>query len=730
MAQTTTTNSGVEQEIRPRFRPDIQGLRAVAVLLVVANHGGIQQLAGGFVGVDVFFVISGFLITGLLVKEAQLGRGISLSNFYARRARRILPAATLVLVATVGAAMVLLGSVRASEVGREAFWSALFSVNWKFAIDGTDYFASGLPPSPLQHYWSLSVEEQFYLVWPALFALLLVLFVGRASMHRRRRRVLTSGHLLGAAGVIGLITAGSLGYSILATAESPNAAFFSTFTRVFELGVGALLAILLPQLSYLPGVAKAVLSWLGLAGIAVSAVIFSDATAFPGAIALLPVLSAALVIVGGMGGGGGGGAGILLAIPPMRWVGDRSYSLYLWYWPFLVIAAAYLGRDLTGFEAAALVAAALLATVVTYALIEYPIHKGRLQSTRATSLVLWPASFAFVAVVSLVAVDAAKSVPGGTDPAVVFSPAPTAPAATSGTQPGPETGTAPPGSVEAAVAEAVAIARVSGPIPPTMTPPLDQLRADTWETVAPCAAETNQTTTDICGYGPSDAGRSMVVIGDSHAGMWVQTLKQIAETAGWRFYYFVKGGCSSADIVLVGSGREGRQDSCQEWRSWALDQIADLSPDIAILADRGDKPFVDPDGNEIPVATPEHDQAWEAAVTSTITTLKGDGVGRVIMFAETPIMNRDGVTCLGAVNADLGDCLTPLAASIQGTAAAGQRAAAAAGGEYLDVNRWLCAEKLCPMVVSDIIVYTDGQHLTLTYATALAETMKVALALT
>jgi len=268
-------------------------------------------------------------------------------------------------------------------------------------------------------------------------------------------------------------------------------------------------------------------------------------------------------------------------------------------------------------------------------------------------------------VASLIAVDAAKSVPALSDPAVAFNPVPTAPAETSGAQPAPETGAAPPGSVEAAVAAAVATARVSGPIPPTLTPPLDQLRADTWETVAPCAAEANQTASDICGYGPSDAGRSMVVIGDSHAGMWVQTLRQIAETAGWRFTYLVKGGCSSADIVLVGSGREGRQRSCQEWRSWAIGQIADLRPDIAILADRGDKPFVGPDGNEIPIATPEHDQAWENGLASTITTLKESGVGRIVVFSETPIMNRDGVTCLGAANANLGDCLTPLAASIR-----------------------------------------------------------------
>ncbi len=757
----TTTIRKVKRARKPDFRPDIQGLRAVAVLVVVANHAGIEQLAGGFVGVDVFFVISGFLITGLLVGEAQGGRGISLSNFYARRARRILPAATLVLAATVGAAVLFLGNVRASEVGREAFWSALFSVNWKFANDGTDYFASGLPPTPLQHYWSLAVEEQFYLVWPLLFSTALALFVARARARRRkvrshsadsggssrrrtqtRRRVLTPGRQLGLAGVIGLLGAASLLYSVLATAASPDSAYFSTFTRIWELAIGALLAMLVPQLIRVPEQVQIVLSWLGLAGIAASAVLLAETTAFPGAIALLPVLSAGMVIVGGMSKSPKG-AVLLLGTKPMRWVGDRSYSLYLWHWPILVIAAAYQGRELNPLESAVLVALAFLATMATYTFIEYPIHKGRLRSTRNTSLALWPVSFAFVALVSLIAVDAARSVPVFAGPGFAFSAETTVPTPTGGVPtptggvPTPTTDPAattnepapPPDSVEAAVAEAVATARTGAPIPSTLSPTLDQLRADSWEAAAPCAAQGDDIPTEICGYGPADADRSIVIMGDSHAGMWVSTLREIAETEGWRFHYFVKGGCSSADIVPLGSGREGRQSGCREWRTWALDEIADLSPDIAILADRGDKPLAGPDGEEIQPGVPEHTQAWENAVESTVRTLS-ESAKRVVVLSETPVMDRDPVTCLGAANANLGECLTTFRQSIQDIAAADQRAASAAGGEYLDVNRWLCSDNQCPMVVSDIIVYTDGQHISRTFATALADTMAVDLGLT
>src|SRR5688572_8459396 len=269
----------------PSFRPDVEGLRAVAVLLVVASHV-LGVPAGGYIGVDVFFVISGFLITGLLLREHRRTGRISLRDFYARRVRRLMPAAVLVLAATNVAAYLLLSGERAGQVVRDSLWSLGFLANVRFSAIGTDYFDDTRPASPVQHYWSLSVEEQFYLAWPCL--LLVALWLAR----RRGPLVL----LL-------LVTTGSLAWSVVATAQDATAAYFSTPARAFELGVGALVAVWAQsgRLPRRPAFGLA-FGWLGLYGIAMSAWVLDERTAFPGAAALLPVLATALVLVGGEAG--------------------------------------------------------------------------------------------------------------------------------------------------------------------------------------------------------------------------------------------------------------------------------------------------------------------------------------------------------------------------------------------------------------------------------------------
>ena len=255
-----------------RHRGDIQGLRAVAVLLVALGHAGVSFLQGGYVGVDVFFVLSGFLITGLLISEARTRRHVSLIDFYLRRARRILPAATLTLVATDLAVYHLLNFVRAKQYLQDSISSAIFGANIHFASIGTNYFAQGQPPSPFQHFWSLSVEEQFYVVWPTLFILVLGLSFRRYAMRpawireRAINRVLV---------VVALIAGVSLVFSILYTSQNPAAAYFSTPARVWELGLGACLALGATRLAAIPVRWRMFMSWAGIGLIAVAAVAFS-----------------------------------------------------------------------------------------------------------------------------------------------------------------------------------------------------------------------------------------------------------------------------------------------------------------------------------------------------------------------------------------------------------------------------------------------------------------------
>jgi peptidoglycan/LPS O-acetylase OafA/YrhL len=362
-------NPNIATTVPPRsvktttFRPDIEGMRAIAVGLVLLFHAYGRPFTGGYIGVDVFFVVSGFLITGLLLNEHTRSGRISISRFYARRVRRILPASTVLVVATVLATYLWLGFIAGNAAANDAKWTAVFAANFRFAVLGTDYLGSQLPPSPLQHMWSLGVEEQFYVVWPGLFLLLVLLI--RGSHHRK---VLAS--------VLLAIIAASFTWSIVQTSENQTWAYFSPFTRAWELGLGALVAVMTPTLAKLrPAWLPDVLAIAGLGGIILSALVLTTATRFPGSAVALPVLSTGLLIATGCAKQRTL-VGRALAIRPMQWLGARSYSLYLWHWPLLVIPAQYYVRDLSPLEATGWLAVAIVAAALSYRFVENPIRRS------------------------------------------------------------------------------------------------------------------------------------------------------------------------------------------------------------------------------------------------------------------------------------------------------------------------------------------------------------------
>jgi peptidoglycan/LPS O-acetylase OafA/YrhL len=318
----------VTQQDRAPFRPDIEGLRAVAVVAVVLYHAGIPGIAGGYIGVDVFFVISSFLITGLLWREVQATKTVALGRFYAARARRLLPAAATVGVVTALVAAAVLPPLQARRVFIDGIASMLYVGNYRFAAQNTDYMISDLPPSPFQHYWSLGVEEQFYLVWPALI-------IGTAWLARRIARGDTPRNAPYLA-VVTLVGAASLAAAVIWTHTSPPWAFFSLPTRAWELAAGALVALTIDQWKRLPLLPATVAGWGGLALILLTCTQLGPHTPYPGTSALLPVLGTALVIGAGSVTGGMG-VGRVLCPPVMRAIGRVSYSWYLWHWPVLLL---------------------------------------------------------------------------------------------------------------------------------------------------------------------------------------------------------------------------------------------------------------------------------------------------------------------------------------------------------------------------------------------------------
>lgn len=359
----------------PTPRRDIQGLRALAVVAVVGAHA-VGWPRGGFVGVDVFFVVSGFLITGALLREVRTTGGIRLAAFAGRRARRILPAALVVLAVTAAIASAIFHRARAEQTLLDALWTAGFAANWRFAALGTDYFHADDAVSPLQHYWSLAVEEQFYLVWPLL--LLAVVSLLPAATRRGPWSAVAVCTLAAA------VATASFAWALVQSGDAAVAAYFSTLTRAWELAAGAIVATCAPVLARMPRALGGTLSWLGLAAIVVAfAVIDPEAAGFPAPWALLPIGATVLVLAGGAAGDPRHRHLFPLTNPVSVAVGDLSYSLYLWHFPVIVFAAVLLPtREASTWLVLGAIGVLALAS---YHLVERPFRYAPYAAPRATA---------------------------------------------------------------------------------------------------------------------------------------------------------------------------------------------------------------------------------------------------------------------------------------------------------------------------------------------------------
>jgi peptidoglycan/LPS O-acetylase OafA/YrhL len=679
-------------------RADIQGLRALAVLLVVLAHAGVGFLPGGFVGVDVFFVLSGFLITGLLLAEARANGSVSLIDFYVRRARRILPAAALTLLATDIAAFLLLNFVRAQAAVQDSLYALGFAANFRFTARGLDYFAQTDPPSPLLHYWSLSVEEQFYLVWPAVLSF--VLF-GVVSSRRRRpagtrqhRRLLF---------VVVLLTALSLGWSMHLTATLPTAAYFSPLARAWELGLGAALAVGASTFERVPPLGRLVMGWAGLLLIVLAALLFSERTPFPGSAALLPTAGTALVIAAGIGNRHSRLAvGRLLALRPLSLVGDRSYAFYLWHWPVLILADQYVGSELSVSAKLGLMVGAFLLSCVSYALVENPIRR-RTRSRGAVGLVF---GFSMVIVVGtavlfLSALARQERQFDGAAPST--SPSVAAPALISY-----RTGSGAEQALPDVVA-AVQAARRGDPIPSGLYPPIGNLRSIPAEDVLPdgCISRgaSSKPTSRICRVGATSSRKLLVLIGDSHAMMWLPSVLELAREDGWAVVPLLRTGCMPNRWVTS----EG-PSSCRAWYRWAIDQVRRLHPRITLVGGSI---------GERPSATV---QAAADGVIAMASALKRSGA--VVVIGDPEGLSFNPADCLLSQHATMATCATswpPAALRAYDRVAATTRQLRVG---FISTRGFFCFERRCPAVIGHTIAYWDNSHITAAYAVQVASAFR------
>ena len=688
---------------RAQFRPDIEGLRAIAVLLVLAYHARIPGLTGGYIGVDVFYVVSGFLITGLIVRELQSTGRVDLVAFYARRARRLLPAALVVIALTVIASAIVLPPLRVPDVAADGAAAALYVSNIRFAAQATDYLQAELAPSPLLHFWSLGVEEQFYLFWPAL----LFLVAGRGVSVRR----------IGL--VVALVAVLSFALGVVWTATDAPLAFFLLPARAWELAVGASLALAISRLARLPARAATTAVAAGLALIVVGGIVFDTATPFPGTAALLPVAGAALVIAGGLRQPLNP-LSRLVAIPPMRWIGGISYSLYLWHWPLLVLPAAAVAGAGTGElpwpAKLGLLGLTFVLAEVSRRWIEDPIRHGRVSMLKPSrSLAAAGLSSVIVAVGALgtgviFGVGGATAAPTGDVTVNLATPLPTS--MPSEGPPSPSSATASP-TLEPTLAPTP-----PGPVPADLVPPLAAVRDDIPVIYADtCHAEWKQTSFPQCVYGKGNGPTTVFLIGDSHAAHWFPTLERLADEEDWRLVSLTKSACPVADLPVYNAALQREYAECDEWRAAVLDRIGREKPDMVVISDsRTGQLWVD--GSAVPYT--DREDLWAIGLDRSIREIE-KLTEHVVVIGDTPRPATDTPVCVSDHLDDALACATPLKEAVAPEWMANEKTVSdQSGATFIDPTMWVCPTVPCPAVIDKVLVYRDTHHMTAAFAKALA----------
>ncbi|GAA1780498.1 acyltransferase family protein [Leucobacter iarius] len=660
--------------VRTAHRRDIQGLRALAVLLVMLDHG-FGWPSGGYIGVDVFFVISGFVITGLLLREHDRTGSISLRNFYVRRIRRIAPASVLVIASTLLVGGFVLPHARAVSLWWDSLCAWVLAANWRMASTGTDYFQQSLPPSPLQHFWSLAVEEQFYLFWPLLMLLVFAVF------RRRGRAALAT--------AIALFIAAGLIWSWIQTANDPTFAYFSSFTRFWEIAAGALLACLNPKTVRIPNPLRGALLALGLGTILGTALLLPGGAAFPGVLAVLPVAGSALAILAGIGADPGYDR---IAAPLTNrlavHLGDISYSLYLWHFPVLILAAAVLPSSplLTG--VLLLVTWALAAA--TYALVENPIRfsdwlapRGakaaapRQGPHRRTPVIL---------AVALLTASATVLVSGG-----AFLSRAEAPPAASGAA------AVAPGCLGAAALQSGKKCTPG----PTFVPSVDGFTEDTQGAYSADCYRGQTVPHASCTFGSKDpSARNVALIGDSHAAMYIPLLRDLAPQLNWRITTYVGWGCPWTPHPGA---------PCEEQSELAQRAFTSDTPYDLILTASSRKAL------SKMTSIDDAKALWAAA---------GEKGTRILALESVPIPDSDSLICIQRVGFDpstdrcgtkrsvaerFPDRIAQLAKSLPQYAS------------LVPVSDLVCDPDTCSAVTGGVITYRDADgHLTASYTKTMA----------
>lgn len=663
-----------------RFIPHVQGLRAIAVMAVVLYHFWPARFPGGYIGVDIFFVISGFLITAHLMRELTTTGTVRLGQFWARRARRLLPASLLVLLfcALVAMSPYLTPTSALPNEIREILASTFYVENWYLALNSADYLNHAGDPTTVQHYWSLSLEEQFYVMWPLIMLLAAWIAVKWFRGARRRAVVIA----------LGAVTAASFVFCVVFTITNPAPAYFVTFGRMWQFGVGAMIA-LIPALRIRHAVGSFILGWAGIIVLVLVIFRFDGQTPFPGYMAAVPTLAAAAVIA----------ASDterwwyptrLLSVRPAQFVGDISYSLYLWHWPLIIIAPSVPFWGLTIYHRLALLALCFVLAWLTKRFVEDPARSWKVLTSRPARVTLWSSLAAMLVVAGTAGVAWAVNAPAYNDgvraiqelrenPPECFGAASVLDPTCTGTDFGDE------------ILPAPGFAGVDRP------------------SDAQCFVQLNDARPVSCEFGSDaeDAPR-VALVGDSHAYQLLSTFQRMADENGWHLTTYFKGACPWNTTPLSTPGAFGA--ACTEWRDGVRAALADADLDVVFTAAIATTPY----------SSAGYDSAQDAAVAGyreAWSEVLDRGIP-VVTVVDNPVWETDPNKCLRT--RALSECDGPRSELLVEDDPLREAGTGLDGVTLLDFTDVFCDAEVCAPVVGGANVYRDQDHLTVTFADTLA----------
>ncbi|MGW7419903.1 acyltransferase family protein [Streptomyces sp. NPDC054813] len=661
---TSHRSTAASEERLRKYRPDIQGLRAVAIMMVVAMHCGIVDIHGG---VDVSFVLSGFLIGGQLLAEIDKSGKVSLTKFWARRFRRLAPGMSVVILATAALAWLYASPLRFRQTMEDGLAASLSVMNWRLVETGTDYFANDGTQSPYQHFWSLGIEEQFYLAAP--LTLFVTVWLSRKVF---RNRVLVGVFLMA-------VMAGSLYLSVTQTKSNQPLAYFGTQTRIWELTSGIMLALGAPLLSRMNRGVAAVISWLGLATAIGTALLISAETPLPGYAVAGPVLGAAMIIAGGCAAPRFG-AEWFLHNPVLNSVANVSYGWYLWHWPILILWPDITGHDLSYSDRFRVASLSLILAYAMYHVIEFRFRNN-------AQLVARPWKGIFAGGTAVAGTAGAAAIAMTVLPLNISGSAVAVDSSTIG-----YSGAA---SVKSSVLQKKLTAAAQAALPKS---PDDRTHYG-------CIDNTDVekfVMRDNCVIGDPAGKKSIAVLGDSHAWQWGDAFNEIGKKLDAKVVTMAKGGCSPEVYAIKNPELNREYSECDSWRESVFEQLKDLKPDVIVVTSR------------------VRQEATEAGAEKTFQALEDSGA-HLIYMTDTPQPGKNVPDCLATHTGDISACNPGQDAAIEfpDFRTMEEKVATRHGAVIIDTLPAFCADNVCPTVISGQIVYFDSSHITAGYAKTL-----------